>query len=255
MNRSIQMRAIMPDKVHAKSPRELIAALPQYPAQGIRESIAEMFRRGIIARIGNKSAGYRYFVARDVKRKAYATPQERAAGKKLTDAAANRRKKRPLEEWRAEQAARADAHNSPEAQESRRVKRVERQRERRRNLTEAERRAQQDRANALQRARRRVQAIKHAVECAADKAATAAALEAKRQQRESEKRAAFAQREAKRKLTQPQRIMASSPPARSVRFDKMKPAPVPVRFQSLDDYIANGGQIERIPSVWDRRAA
>ena len=107
MNRSIAIRALIPDADSAKLPRELVAALPQFRAKGIRESLGEMFRQGIVDRIGNRSDGFRYFTARAVKLKSYESEEARREGKRRTDAAANRRKKRPLAEFRAVQARRA----------------------------------------------------------------------------------------------------------------------------------------------------
>lgn len=109
MNRCAEIRQVIPDAARAKFQREIIAALPHYTPQQIRESVGQMFREGIVKRTGNRSDGYRYYTCRTTKLKAYETEEARRAGKKITDARAHRNRARPLEEWRAAQKARAIA--------------------------------------------------------------------------------------------------------------------------------------------------
>lgn len=96
MNCRIEIRALIPDEASKMNPAAIIAALPQYDPQLIRTAIGQMSRgdNPALGRSGNRSDGFSYWSCRAVKTKAFATPEERAAGKKLTDAAHNRRRVR-----------------------------------------------------------------------------------------------------------------------------------------------------------------
>lgn len=228
MNRSIAIRALIPDADSAKLPRELVAALPQFKAKGIRESLGEMFRQGIVDRIGNRSDGFRYYAARAVKLKAYESDEARREGKRRTDAAANRRKKRPLAEFRAEQARKREATAA-------------------RRLVEEE-------------ARRRALAEKRA----AEKAATDAAVAAKRASTRRARMEAEAERRAQRLLTREQRLLNTAPArsAKAVRATLASVADVPAaaiktpKAESVEEWMARTGQRPQVlDSVWNRRAA
>lgn len=87
MNNYAKIRALIPDADSAKYPHEIRALLPDVKAQQIRSALCEMIETGVIDRTGNKSDGYKYFVIRTPKLKAYATPEESRQAKLARDRA------------------------------------------------------------------------------------------------------------------------------------------------------------------------
>lgn len=114
MNNYAKIRALIPDADSAKYPHEIRALLPDVKAQQIRSALCEMIETRVIDRTGNKSDGYKYFVIRTPKLKAYATPEESREAKRARDRERARKRGpriglrkagvRPLAEWREEQA-------------------------------------------------------------------------------------------------------------------------------------------------------
>lgn len=110
MNNREAIRALIPNADSALKAGAIIKALPHIKPQTIREAMGQMYRDEVLDRTGNKSDGFAYFVKRAVKLKAYATPEERAAGKRRTDADHNRRRvrirTRTMDQIREDQAKR-----------------------------------------------------------------------------------------------------------------------------------------------------
>lgn len=134
MNNREAIRAVIPNAESALKAGAIIKALPHIKPQAIREAIGQMYRDKVLDRTGNKSDGFAYFVCRDVKLKAYATPEERAAGKRRTDADHNRRRVRhrggmTFEQIRESQAQRRKARIAKNAAKAAAIKLAKAKRE------------------------------------------------------------------------------------------------------------------------------
>lgn len=158
MSKYEQIRALIPNPESAMKVGAIIKALPHIEPQYIRESIGQMYRPGILDRTGNRSDGYAYFVARDVKLKRYATDEERAAGKRASDAAHNRRRRGQTREERHAAWAKAREirqRHSEAIQAERARKRAEKKASERTATTEAQEAKRKERAAVI-----RAQALK-----------------------------------------------------------------------------------------------
>lgn len=172
MNRCEAIRDLMQKTGRPMKPGEVIAALPQYSAAQVRDSINLMYHHAvppILDREGNKSDGFAYFVVRSVQIKAYPTEESARARRRERELIRHRRRRGggSLAELRARQA------------EVRRLK--------------GEAKAQARAAQAAERARKRE----------AEREATRLAAEAKRREQ--------AKRRAQRRLSPAQRVLAHAP--------------------------------------------
>lgn len=215
MNSHEQIRALIPEKESAKGPGEIVKRMaelmPEVKPQRIREAIGEMFRAEILNRVGNRSDGFRYYVTRAVKLKSYATPEERAAAKRATDAASHRRRYALLKQAMA---------NNPEKKQAALAKR--------RQAKAAAREAQRMHRERLEQERRE----RLTQQREAEKQATRAAVQAKR-----------AQRKATRVLSPEQRILAHAP-AKSVpkKTPLLEAPPAAPGRESVEEWMARTGK-------------
>lgn len=242
MTRCEAIRALIPNSDSAMKVGQIVAALPQYQAKAVRESIGLMFNADppILDRIGNRSEGFAYFAAREVQIKAYPTEEARRAATRERELLRNRRRRGggSLAELRQRQAeARAAKVKVPKQPRKGRMALAEFR------AMQAAKREQKAREKA-ERARLRV------VKLAAEKAAAAQVIAARR---ERDRRRKAADR-ARRNLTPAQRILAHG--SAIVAADKpMQAAPAKPRVESVEEFLARGGRIQRVETSWDMRRA
>jgi len=245
MNRCEVIRALIPNADAAKTPAELIALLPQYTPQQVRDSITLMYHHAepaVLDRVGNKSDGFAYFVCREVQVKEY--PSEEARRAALAERERLRSRKRrgggSLEELRARQAAKREAEGRTRIYHHRPPQRTMAE-YRALQAAERERKAAQKIEDA------RLRAIKRAAEKAAAQQAAAARRIAKDKRARAKRAKAATLSLAKPARTQAQRLLASEPHAPSARLDG--PTIAPVRLMTSEEFRAAGGVIEVIPST------
>lgn len=245
MNRCEVIRALIPNAEAAKKPAELIALLPQYKPQQVRDSITLMYHHAepaLLDRVGNKSDGFAYFVCREVQVKE--CPSEEARRAALVERERLRSRKRrgggSLEELRARQAAKREAEGRT---------RIYHHRPPQRTMAEyrALQAAERERKAAQKAEDGRLRAIKRAAEKAAAQQAAAARRIAKDKRARAKRAKAATLSLAKPARTQAQRLLASEPHAPATRLET--PKAEPQRAQSIEDWLANGGQIEVLPSI------
>lgn len=242
MTRCEAIRALIPNAESAMKVADIVAAMPQYKAQAVRESIGEMFNADppILDRVGNKSEGFAYYVVRQVQIKSYPTEEARRAATRERELLRNRRRRGggSLAELRQRQAeARAAKAALPKQPRKGRTALAEFR------AAQAAKREQKALEKA-ERARLRAEKID------AERDAVAKIIAA-RQERDRRRKAA---ERARRRLSPAQRILAHAPA--TVAADKpTQAAPAKPRYQSVDEFLANGGQIQRIPAAWERLAA
>lgn len=239
-NRCEEIRALIPDEASALRMREIVAALPQYTRQQIGDSIRLMFnaaKPAILERIGNRSDGFRYFVARNVQIKAYPTKEARREATLVRERIRNRR--RPgrtgmsLEQLREKQAAKRAAAGRAKVYRHRPPQR-----------TMAEYRALQAERKAAKLAQQAEDRRKREAKREAERQATIAAIARRK-----------AAERAKRRLTLAQRILAHAPAI--IAADKpTQAAPAKPRVETVEEWMARTGQtVEVLPVHWNQARA
>lgn len=195
-------------------PCEVARALPQHDPFRVSEAIVGgMYRDGILSRVVREDGYTGYYASRNVRIKRHKTEEARLEAKRATDVAqlAKRAAKRSE--------AQAWAKYCERRKEAAKVRAAEK--------------AAQNAAAKLERAQKR----------AAEKAKRA-------EERQAENRAKWAKRKAeqrtKKRMTTPQRIFMHPPaPTKSVT----KAAPEPKRAMTVEEFLANGGEIQVLPGI------
>lgn len=225
MNMREDIRNVMLAHGSPMRPCEVAKALPQYDPIRVSEAmVGGMYRDGILSRVIRED-GYRgYYASRNVKLKKYDTEEARRDGKRMTDAAFH---KRNSARKKAERAAL-------------RPLRLAALNEKRRQLAEA-RAVEREAAKLARKLERQQQRIAERAKLAAERQAT---------QDQADKRALWARRKAeqraKKRMTTPQRIFMHPPaPANNVT----KAAPEPKRAMTVEEFLANGGEIQVLPGI------
>ena len=222
MNMREDIRNVMLAHGSPMRPCEVAKALPQYDAQRVSEAIVSgMYGEGVLSRVVRED-GYRgYYASRNVKLKRHESEEARQAAKRITNAEHNRRLSAKRKAQRAEQQARAQ-YNARRAEEAK---------------VRAAAKAAANAAAKLERAQQRI----------AERAQRAAE---RTEAQQAEKRALWAKRKAeqraKKRMTTPQRIFMQ-PPAPTKTVTKAAPAPKPA--MTVEQFLANGGEIEVLPGI------
>ena len=209
---------------------EVARALPQYDLRKVTFAIHGMFNEGVLSRVIREDGFRGYYASRNVKLARYATEEERVAARRERDVIRSRRRRGggSLEELRARQA------------EARKTKGSERRlppsKAGRRPL--AEYRAEQA---ANREANREAKHAKH--------------LEAQRRYRarKQQERKPAAPKPSKKPMSVAQRVFTQTPAAMKAWPGlTLAPPPAKPRAETVEEFKARGGQIERVPAGWER---
>lgn len=210
-------------------PCEVAAMLPQYDARCVSTAIISgMYGEGILSRLVRPDGFVGYYASRNVRIKSYASEEERQAAKRANDA-----KRNPIVR-ETRKAARAAA-NLREKYNARRKE-------------EAKQRAI---ANAAAKEAAKLERAQQRIAARAQKAAE------RTEAQQAEKRALWAKRKAqqraKKSMSSAQYAYTQTPAVSAPRkCVTLPPQPAKVRTESVAEFLARGGAIQRIPAGWDR---
>lgn len=221
MNMRAAIRNVLLAHGSPMRPCEVAKALPQYDPIRVSEAmVGGMYRDGILSRVIRED-GYRgYYASRNVKLKKYDTEEARREGKRLTDAAFH---KRNSARKKAERAAL-------------RPLRMAALNEKRRQLAEA-RAAEREAAKLARKLERQQQRVAERARLAEDRKAARAAKP----------------KPAKKPMTTAQRVFTQTPAAmKSWPSVTLPPPPAKPRAETVEEFLARGGKIQREPAAWER---